>query len=245
MEVTMKKRSIFGIVLLAALFAFASPVFAEDTFATTCPNCPPMVEPPVVELPNFPVITIDTDCVNNGGWVASAPFQNQNSFTNPFCEMTMADMFQNLQIAGQAGTAFIADALANESQYMKRTETVPNGENFFTGVQGATIYGAVSPTSTQLNLDGQQFVDGKSQTESFAFNWFGKNIWSATGENNLDGQAVLVGYGQNLYGSLQQQALNGYQRTYGDPAGSNYSWMSAMSNISTNLLVGAPPTPQD
>lgn len=242
----MKKSSFISIILMAVFIMFiGSAAFAEDV-TTTCPNCPPMVEPPVVDLPDFPVITIDTDWVNNGGWVASNPFQDQSAITIPDCEMTMADMFQNLQVAGQAGTAFSGDALANESQYMKRTETLPNGENFFTGVQGATIYGAVSPTSTQLNLDGQQFVDGKSQTDSFAAVCpLGNSFWTATGENNLNGQAALVGYGQNLYGSMQQQAVNGYERTYGLSTDSNYSWMNALSNINTNLLVGTAPAPQD
>lgn len=239
----MKHRMILSIVM-AMLFVFATAAFAEDV--TTCPNCPPMVEPPVVDLPDFPVITIDTDWVNNGGWVASEAFQDQNLITIPDCEMTMADMFQNLQVAGQADPAFSGNALANESQYMKRTEIVPNGTNFFNGVQGETIFAEVSPTSTPANLDGQQFMNGLSQTDNAAFTCpLGNSIWTATGENNLNGQSVLIGYGQNLYGDLQQQAVNGYQRAYGDPSSNNYSWMNAMSNISTNLLVGTAPTPQD
>lgn len=241
----MKYKTI-SIISIISVICFSLVMASSLTFACDGPNCPPMPDPITIDVPQTPVVTINTTTVNEGIEVTSNPFQSQDFAHFAPCDITTENMFQNLKITGAAGPESSGTALASETQLMKRTLTLPNGTDSFVGVQDATIAGAVDPTSSRLNLTGQQNIDGMSQNSSYSAALpCGSSIWGANQSNGLTATGVFTGSGLDLYGKLSQEAMNTTLRTYGDPSSNNYSTQSGMSYVKTIIDHGTAPAPQD
>lgn len=242
----MKKFSIMSIVLLAALFTFWSPAFAEDTVTTTCtgPNCTPTPQLPEIDCPDcwqnittdpaFNTLTagIDLDIKDSQAlqWNVNLP-----------CDSSSGSANQNFKIEGitLGGAGYANGGMA---QSFAKEQTYVNGVQGIMGAQSALYGGGVSPTGTWVNFGGDQSVTGGSDTSLT----ISPNSFSMLGYNGMNGNACVSGNGVNINYNLNQIGKSYYDYTVGDPAsGKNYAEQMGFSQVTTQLTGGSAPMPQD